>query len=195
MKLRGEGAQFLQNGYANRFQVRLRFADAVVVLGVAGMHALEIAIEPDRIGISGHTPFRSTKQHGDVGRIGFHYARRNSAGFDGFVDRGENNVAVARYMNDYAAAGKVGDDFVFRRLILRSNGRMPAQRDHAENYPTEYRKQWRFAAEAHFNSMVRPVHFRRNPNYQTLELSLIGRLPIFCSFSLVAALSRIDVRK
>src|SRR6267154_1785362 len=146
MKLRGEGAQFLQNGYANGFQVWLRFADAVLVLGVAGMHALEIAIQPDRIGISGHTPFRSTKQHGNMGGIGFHYARRNSSGLDGFIDRGENNVAVARYMNDYAASGKVGDDFVFRWLILLGNGRMPAQRDHAENCPTQYRKQWCFAA-------------------------------------------------
>src|SRR6267142_333010 len=170
MKLRGEGAQFLQNGYANGFQVRLRFADVVLVLGVAGMHALEIAIQPDRIGISGHTPFRSTKQHGDVGRIGFHDARRNSSGLDGFVDRGENNVAVTRYVNDYAASGKVGDYFIFWRLILRGNGRMPAQRDHAENCPTQYRKQWRSAAEAHFNSMVRPVHFRRNPNYLALPL-------------------------
>src|SRR6267154_3301200 len=146
MKLRGEGAQFLQNGYANGFQVRLRFADVVLVLRVASMDALEIAIEPDRIGISGHTPFRSTKQHSNVGRIGFHYAGWNSSGFDGFIDRGENNVAVARYMNDYAASGKVGDDFVFWRLILRGNGRMPTQRDHAENCPTQYRKQWCFAA-------------------------------------------------
>src|SRR5712672_1804966 len=173
MKLRGERAQFLQNGHANGFQVRLRFADIVLILRVASMHALEIAIEPDRIRISGHTPFRSTKQHSNVGRIGFHDARRNSTGLDGFIDRGENNVAVARYMNDYAASGKVGDDFVFRRMILRGKGRMPAQRNHAENYPTQYRKQWRFGAEAHFNSMVRPVHFRRNPNYQTLELSRI----------------------
>src|SRR6267378_4489486 len=154
MKLRGEGTQFLQNGHANGFQVRLRFADIVLVLGVAGMHALEIAIEPDRIRISWHTPLRSTKQHGNVGRIGFHDARRNSSGLDGFIDCGENNVAVARYMNDYAASGKVGDDFVFRWLILRGNGRMPAQRDHAENCPTQYGKQWRFGAEAHFNSMV-----------------------------------------
>src|SRR5712671_4474661 len=138
------------------------------------MHALEIAVQPDRIGISGKAPLRSTKQHGDVGGIGFHDARWNSAGLDRFIDRGENNVAVARYMDDYAASGKVGDDFVFRRLILRSNGRMPAQRDDAENCPAQYRKQWCFAAEAHFNSMVRPVHFRRNPNYLTLELSLIG---------------------
>src|SRR5882757_2566199 len=174
MKLRGEGAQFLQNGYANSFQVRLRFADVILVLGVAGVNALEIAIEPDRIGISWHTPFRSTKQHGNVGGIGFHYARRYTARLDGFIDRGENNVAVARYMNDYAASGKVGDDFVFRRLILRGNGRTPAERHHAENYPAQYRKQWCFAAEAHFNSMVRPVHFRRNPYYLTLELSLIG---------------------
>src|SRR5882757_11192520 len=149
MKLRGEGAQFLQNGYANGFQVRLRFADIVLVLGVAGMHALEIAIQPDRIRISWHTPLRSTKQHGDVGGIGFHYTRWNSSGLDGFIDRGENNVAVARYMNDYAASGKVGDDFVFRWLILRGNGRMPAQRDHAENCPAQYRKQWRFGAETH----------------------------------------------
>src|SRR6266404_2419905 len=170
MKLRGERAQFLQHGYANGFQVRLRFADVVLVLGVASMHALEIAIQPDRIGISGKAPLRSTKQHGDVGGIGFHDARWNSAGLDGFVDRGENNVAVARYMNDYAASGKVGDDFVFRRLILRGKGRMPAQRDHAQNYPTQYRKQWCFAAEAHFNSMVRPVHFRRNPYYLALLL-------------------------
>src|SRR5882757_2889265 len=174
MKLRGEGAQFLQNGYANGFQVRLRFADIVLILRVASMHALEIAIEPDRIRISWHTPFRSTKQHGDVGGIGFHDARRNSSGLDGFVDRGENNVAVACDMNDYAASGKVGDDFVLRRLILRGNGRMPAQRHHTENYPAQYRKQWCFAAEAHFNSMVRPVHFRRNPNYLMLEVSLIG---------------------
>src|SRR5258705_7681911 len=95
-------------------------------------------------------------------------------------------------MNDYAASGKVGDDFVFRWMILRGNGRMPAQRDHAENCPTQYRKQWRFGAEAHFNSMVRPVHFRRNPNYLMLEPSLTV---YFCSYPLVAALSRIDVRK
>src|SRR5882757_406550 len=195
MKLRGEGAQFLQNGYANGFQVRLRFADVVLVLRVASMDALEIAVEPDRIGISGHTPFRSTKQHGDVGGIGFYYARWYTARLDRFIDRGENNVAVARYMNDYAASGKVGDDFVFRWLVLRGNGRMPAQGDHAENCPTQYRKQWRFGAEAHFNSMVRPVHFRRNPNYLMLEPSLIGATVYFCSYPLVAALSRIDVRK
>src|SRR6266481_5594515 len=125
MKLRAEWAQLLQNGYANGFQLRLRFADVVLVLRVASMDALEIAVQPDRIGISGHTPFRSTKQHGNMGGVGFHDARRNSASLDGFIDRGENNVAVARYMNDYAASGKVGDDFVFWRLILRGNGRMP----------------------------------------------------------------------
>src|SRR5712675_947953 len=43
--------------------------------------------------------------------------------------------------------------------------------------------------------MVRPVHFRRNPYYLMLELSLIGGTVYFCSYPLVAALSRIDVRK
>jgi hypothetical protein len=44
------------------------------------------------------------------------------------IYRGENNVAVARYMDDYAASGKVGDNFIFGRLILRGNGRTPAQK-------------------------------------------------------------------
>jgi hypothetical protein len=92
------------------------------------MDALEVAIQPHGIRISWEAPLRSTKQYRNVGRIGFDYARRNSSGLDGFIDRGENNVAVPRYMNDYAASGKVGDDFVFRRLILRRNSRMPAQK-------------------------------------------------------------------
>ena len=126
-----------------------------------------------------------------MGGIGFYYPRRNSAGFDRLIDGGENNVAVARHMDDYAASGKVGDDFIFRRLILRGNGRIPAQKHQRENCAAQYPKEWRFAAEAHFKSMLRPVAIRRNPNY-VAPLIAPKRAS---SFQLVGALSRIDVRK
>src|SRR6267142_3882012 len=134
MELRCQGTQFLQHRHANGFQVWLCFADVVLVLGVASMEALEVAIQPHGIRISREAPLRSTKQHRNVGRIGFYYARRNSSGLNRLIYRRENNVAVARDMDDYAASGKVGDDFILGRLILRGNRRMPAQPHEPENY-------------------------------------------------------------
>jgi hypothetical protein len=46
-------------------------------------------------------------------------ARRNGVRFDGLVNGGKNND-VARDVDNHAAAGKVGDDFIV--AILGSNG-------------------------------------------------------------------------
>jgi hypothetical protein len=92
------------------------------------MDALEVAIQPHGIWISREAPLRSAKQHGNVGGIGFDDSGRYAASFNRLIYRGENNITVTRYMDDYAASGKIGDDFVFGRLILRRNSRMPAQK-------------------------------------------------------------------
>ncbi len=60
-------------------------------------------------------------------RVDLYHARWDTAGFHGFIDGGKNNVAVARDVNDDAAAGKIGDDLIFRRLRLCSRPRVQAR--------------------------------------------------------------------
>ena len=57
-------------------------------------------------------------------RVDFQHTRRNTASLDRLIDRGENNVAITRDVNDYTAAGQVGHNLVFRRLQLRGGPRV-----------------------------------------------------------------------
>src|SRR5260370_416199 len=67
----------------------------------------------------GTTPCRSSEKHGDVRGVEVHHARRNGISLHGLID-GRKDNDILRYVNDGAAAGEIGDDFVFVLFLGKS---------------------------------------------------------------------------
>src|SRR5258706_10720313 len=199
VKLRGEGPQFLQYSDANGLQIRLGFIRIVLVLRVTSSDALEIAVQPDRIGISGKPPLRSTQQHGNVRRVDFQYTGRDTAGLHGLIDRGEYNVAIASDVNDDATAREVSYDLVFRRLHLCSSFCIHAQKRQNEcNTDDQANRAPRIQVAIHYTYIVRPDAATSKPG---INLSQHGTRPIdtdtgaASSFPPASTFSRIDAAK
>jgi len=99
-----------------------------------------------------------------VGRIEFHHARRDTAGLYRFIDGGENNVAVPRDMNDYAAAGKICDDLVLGRLRLRGCACVQAHRGRKECKAASKPKGMpQMIVPIHYSYIVRPEAIKAIP--------------------------------
>jgi len=111
MKLGDKRTQFFQKTEANLFQVAFRFAGSLVAL-LSGVDVFDVVVETDRVGLRGNLPFGSAEKDADVQGIDFSDARRNGSGLERMVDGGENN-GVAGNVNNGAATGEIGDDFVF----------------------------------------------------------------------------------
>jgi hypothetical protein len=79
---------------------------------------LEILVQANRFGIGGELPFGRTEKDADVTRVEVHHARRDGIGLDGLIERGKND-GFSRNVNDDAATGQIGDDFLFTLGILR----------------------------------------------------------------------------
>ena len=91
-------------------------------MSVAPANALEIAVQPDGLGVGGNAPFRSSEEDPDVSRIEVHHARRNGVALYGLIDSGKDD-GVLGDVNDSAAAGEIGDDFVLVLLLGKSVNR------------------------------------------------------------------------
>jgi hypothetical protein len=78
---------------------------------------LDILIQANRFGIGWELPLGCTEKDADVALIKFHYTGRDRIGFDGLIERGEDD-GVFRNMNDDAATREIGHNFLFTLGIL-----------------------------------------------------------------------------
>ena len=111
MELGNERAQFFEEGNADLLEVLLctaRRREASVNRAKVG----DVAVEANRPGLRSDLPFGRAKENADVPAVNGGYARRNGFGFEGMIDGRENNGVIG-YVDDGAAPGEVGDDFVF----------------------------------------------------------------------------------
>jgi len=90
----------------------------------------DVVVKANGMGLCGNLPFRGAEEDGDVTRVNFRDARRNRCGFERVVNGGEEN-GFASDVNDGAAAGEVGDDFVF--LCMKRDGEKQAELEKAES--------------------------------------------------------------
>jgi len=111
MELGSEGAQFFEKGNADLFEVLLGAASGSKTF-VDGAKVGNIAVEANGLGLGGNLPFRSAKENADVTIIDGGDTRGNGLGFERVINGREENGIIGN-VDDGAAAGEVGDDFVF----------------------------------------------------------------------------------
>jgi hypothetical protein len=111
MELGNKGAQFFEEGNADLLEVLLGAARGSEAR-INGAKVGNVAVEPDGPGLRRDLPFGSAEENGDVPAINGGNARGNGFGFERMIDGCENDGVIS-YVNDGAAAGEVGDDFVF----------------------------------------------------------------------------------
>ena len=119
MELTDQRAKLLEEGDADGLQVRLALAGSGLVTGVGPSDMLKITVQANGLRIGGNAPFRSPEKDTDVRRVQVHHARRNGISLDGLID-GRKDDGVLCHVNDGAAAGEVGDDFIFVLLLGKS---------------------------------------------------------------------------
>jgi hypothetical protein len=111
MELGNEGAQFFQEGDADLLEVLLGSAFRNEV-GIDGAQVGDLTVESNGPRLRGDLPFGRAKENADVPAVNGSNARRNRFGFERMIDGREHYGAVGN-VNDSAATGEVGDDFVF----------------------------------------------------------------------------------
>ncbi len=123
MELGDEGAEFFEESDADSFEVGSGCVGELVVVLVGGAgNSLEIAVEADGRGGGGDLPLGGAEDDADVAGVKLQKAGRDGIGFDGLVDGGEDDDVIAGDLNNDAAAGEAGDDFVFALGRLREGG-------------------------------------------------------------------------
>ena len=120
MELGHEGAQFLEEGNADLLEVLLGAALGSES-GVNSAKVGDVSIEPNGPGLRGDLPLGRAKENADVPAVNGGDARGHGFGFERMIDGREHNGVIGN-VNDGAAAGEVGDDFVFLG-VSRSAGR------------------------------------------------------------------------
>jgi hypothetical protein len=116
MELCHERPQLFEKGDANRFEIRLRLTVGLE-LRIHRSDMLDILIQANRFGIGGELPLGCTEKDADVAPVKFHYTGRDRIGFDGLIERGEND-GVSRNINDDAATCEIGHNFIFTLRIV-----------------------------------------------------------------------------
>jgi len=111
MELGNERAQFFEESNADLLEVLLGSPSRNIVR-INGGKVGDVAIESNGPGLRGDLPFGSAKEDADVAAINGGDARGNGLGFEGMVDGGKYDGVVGN-VNDGAATGEVGNDFVF----------------------------------------------------------------------------------
>ena len=111
MELGNERAQFFEESNADLLEVLLGGPFRNIVRINSGKVG-NVAVESNGPGLRGDLPFGSAKEDADVTAINGGDARGNGFGFEGVVDGGKYDGVVGD-VNDGAATGEVGDDFVF----------------------------------------------------------------------------------
>lgn len=111
MELRNEGAQFFEEGNADLLEVLLGTA-RVGIAGISGAKVGDVAVESNGPGLRGDLPFGRAKKNAEVTCVNGGDTRGNGFRFERMIDGREHDGVVCD-MDDDAAAGEVGDDFVF----------------------------------------------------------------------------------
>src|SRR5437879_9269233 len=119
MKLIDERAELLEEGDADGLQVRLALARSMLVTRIGPGDTLKITVQPNGLGIGGNAPFRSSEKDTDVRCVEVHHPRRNGISLDRLID-GRKDDGLPCHVNDGAAAGEVGDDFILVLLLGKS---------------------------------------------------------------------------
>src|ERR1700757_512029 len=71
-----------------------------------------VSIQANRLGLCWRLPLGGPKEDADMRRADLGDARRDGLGFHRVINGAKNN-SITGGMNDDAAAGEIGDDFVF----------------------------------------------------------------------------------
>ncbi len=110
MKLGDERAEAFEKGDADLLEVLVDVGTGIV--GIGSRQAGNVTIKANRLGLGGHLPLGSAEENADVTIINGSDARRNGFGLEGMIDGGKEDGVVGD-LDDGAAAGEIGDDFVF----------------------------------------------------------------------------------
>ncbi len=113
MKLGDEGAEGFKEGDTDGFEVGRGLVRKALIMLVGAGHTLKIAIEAYGLGIGRDLPLGSAEDDAHVSGVKLQEARGDGIGFQGLVDRGEDDDIFLSDLDNDAAAGEVGDDFVF----------------------------------------------------------------------------------
>ncbi len=113
MQLGNQWAQFFQEGYADLLEVRFGapLGDGV---RIHSAKVRDIPVESNGPGLRGDLPLRCAEENSDVAAVNGDDAGRNRFGLERVIDGGENDGGICN-MDDGAAPGEIGDDFVFLR--------------------------------------------------------------------------------
>ena len=111
MELGNERAQFFQEGDADLLEVLLGSAFGNEV-GIDSAKVGDFPVESNGPGLRGNLPFGCAKENADVPAVNGGHAGRNGFGFERMIN-GREQYGTVGNVNDGAAAGEVGDDFVF----------------------------------------------------------------------------------
>src|SRR6266481_4109227 len=120
MELRSKGAQLFEEGNTDLLEVLLCGAGGSEP-GVDSTEVGDVTVESNGPGLRSDLPFRSAKENADVAAVNGSDAWRHGFGFKRVIDSRENDGVIGN-VDDGAAAGEVGDDFIFLRMG-RSAGR------------------------------------------------------------------------
>lgn len=110
MKLGDERAEAFEKGDAYLLEVLVDVGTRVV--GIGSGQAWDVAIQANGFGLRGHLPFGGAEENADVAIVDGGDTRRNGFGLEGMIDGGKEDGVIGD-LDDGAAAGEIGDDFVF----------------------------------------------------------------------------------
>src|SRR5215472_6710444 len=123
MELRDQRAKLLKEGYADLIEVLIGVI-RIIVVAIGRGEVGDVQVEANGLRLRGDLPFRGSIENAHMAHVNRGNARRNRLGFQGMVDRGEQDRVIGDLDNG-APAGKVGDDFLLlgtERGSSRENG-------------------------------------------------------------------------
>src|SRR5215469_1256289 len=116
MKLGDQWAELLKEGYADLIEVLIGVI-RIIVVPIGRGEVGDVQVQANGLRLRGDLPFGGSIENAHMAHINRGNARRNRLGFQGMVDRGEQDRVIGDLDNG-APAGKVGDDF----LLLGTQG-------------------------------------------------------------------------
>ena len=111
MELGNERAQFFKESNADLLEILLG-SPFRNIMRINSGKVRNVAVEPNGPRLRCDLPFGSAKEDADVAVINGGDAWRHGFGFEGMINGGENDCVISN-VNDGAATGEVGDNFVF----------------------------------------------------------------------------------
>ena len=111
MELRNERTQFFEESNADLLEILLGGAFGNEV-GIDSAKMGDLTVESNGPGLRSDLPFGGAEQNADVAAVNHGDARGNGFGFERAIDGGEDDGVIGD-VNDGAATGEIGDDFLF----------------------------------------------------------------------------------